>query len=87
MTPERDSQLVLLAPELRHLAALLEMLGASEQDLLVECGTQGYKPGSSSQLAAFDLIATMRTLCAAIRRYRRTRLRALRTPPLDEQDI
>jgi hypothetical protein len=87
MIPERDSQLVLLAPELRHLAALLEMLGASVQDLLVECGTQGYKQDSLSQIAAFDLIATMRTLCNAIRRYRRIRRRELRTPPLDVKDI
>jgi hypothetical protein len=85
MTPEHDPQLVLSAPELRHLLALLEMLGASEQDLLVECGTKGYKHRSPSQLAAFDLIAAIRTLRASIRHYRRSRLRSLRAPKLDDQ--
>jgi hypothetical protein len=39
------------------LVVLLETLGATEQDLLVECGTGGFDYDSSpSQIAAFDLI-------------------------------
>jgi hypothetical protein len=86
MTPKHDPQLVLSAPELRHLAVLLEMLGASEQDLLVECGTKGYQDRSPSQLAAFDLIAAIRTLRAVISCYRRSRLRALRSPRSNRLD-
>ena len=57
---------------------LLEMLDASEKDLLVECGTKGYPDRSPSQLAAFDLIAAIRTLRSVTCRYRRSHLRALR---------
>lgn len=74
-----DSNVLLWAPELRHLAVLLEMLDASEQDLLVECGTKGYPERSPSQLAAFDLIAAIRALRSVTCRYRRCRLRALRS--------
>jgi hypothetical protein len=79
MTAPQDQQILISAPELRHLAVLLEMLDASEQDLLVECGTKGYPDRSPSQLAAFDLIAAIRTLRSVTRRYRRSRLRALRS--------
>jgi hypothetical protein len=87
MIAANDSTLLISAPELRHLAVLLEMLAASEQDLLVECGTKGYPDRSPSQLAAFDLIAAIRTLRSVTCRYRRSRLRALRSQSkqLDDQ--
>ena len=79
MMPANDTNLLIAAPELRHLAVLLGMLDAAEQDLLVECGTKGYSEHSPSQLAAFDLIAAIRTLRAVTCHYRRRRLRALRS--------
>lgn len=88
MRRRHDSLLLVQAPELRHLVVLLETLGATEQDLLVECGTGGFDYDSSpSQIAAFDLIADIRKLRSSVHRYRRRRLRALRPPPtrLDEE--
>jgi len=86
MTRPHDPQLLIQAPELRHLAVLIESLGASEQDLLVECGTDGFDYDSSpSQLAAFDLIEDIRKLRSTISRYRRRRLRALRPPRRDDE--
>ncbi len=88
MRRRHDPLLLVQAPELRHLAVLLKTLGANEQDLLVECGTDGFDYDSSpSQIAAFDLIADIRKLRLSIYRYRRRRLRALRPPPprLDDE--
>jgi len=87
MTRRHDPQLLIQAPELRHLAALVEALGASEQDLLVECGTDNFDyPRSPTQLAAFELIADIRRLHSTINRYRRRRIRSLR-PPLRDDDL
>jgi hypothetical protein len=82
-----DPELLIRAPELRHLIVLLETLGASEQDLLVECGTDGFEyDGSPSQRAAGRVIDDIRKLRATIHRYRRCRLRALRPRPLNDDD-
>jgi hypothetical protein len=81
MNRRHDSQLLIQAPELRHLTVLVESLGASEQDLLVECGTDGFDyDRSPTQLAAFELIADIRRLYSTISRYRRRRIRSLRPP-------
>ena len=86
MTHRHDPELLIRAPELRHLDVLLETLRASEQDLLVECVIDGFECDSSpSQLAAAQLIDNIRELRTTIHRYRRRRLRALRTPLLDDQ--
>lgn len=85
MNRRHDPQLLIQAPELRHLAALVESLGASEQDLLVECGTDNFDyHRSPTQLAAFELIADIRRLYSTINRYRRRRIRSLRPPQRDD---
>lgn len=86
MRRQHDPLILIQAPELRHLVVLLEALGATEQDLLVECGTDDYD-GSPTQVAAFELIADIRKIRSSIHRYRRRRLRALREPPtrLDDE--
>lgn len=83
MRRRHDPLILIQAPELRHLVVLLETLGATEQDLLVECGTGGFGyDGCPSEVAAVDLIADIRRIRSSIHRYRRRRLRALRPPPI-----
>ena len=85
MNRRHDPQLLIQAPELRHLAALVESLGASEQDLLVECGTDNFDyHRSPTQLAACELIADIRRLYSTINRYRRRCIRSLRPPQRDD---